>query len=200
MSSKQLQLLALAATLAALSGTAVAGPSIDDLATLAAEVREAQLRAQLAEAQLAERKAKEAAEAPPEKSNMQGPGALPLPPGAPVESKKDTAPKPDDIRLMAVYGIEDNLRAEISFNSRTVMASMAGNRQVGPWKITAITPYKVSLARSGTGKDESRDVYLGNESIDLFARPVEEQRLGRAPGAGSSPSSPGFMPLPGLPY
>lgn len=185
MSSKYFVLVA---ALCALAPTAFAaptnGPSLQDLSSLASAAKEAELRGRI-------EGAKPKSEVPP-------PGI-----GAPTRSSTPAAAisasvqAEDDIRLVAVYGMGNRLRAEIMYNGRMVIVSKGASEQVGSWVLHDISPYKVTLAKAGATKESKRDVYMsGASSIELHARPV-----GDTQSAGGLPMfpAPGNMPITPFP-
>lgn len=77
----------------------------------------------------------------------------PLPPsgaraaGAPILPGAPDVDLAADVRVMAVYGVGDNLFAEVQAAGVATTVSVRGNRKIGPWTVTALTPYEMTLSR-----------------------------------------------------
>lgn len=82
--------------------------------------------------------------------------ALPLPPvpsaqapGVPAPAGAAGAPAVDmyaDVRVMAVYGVGENLFAEVQTGGLATTVSVRGNRKIGPWTVIGLTPYELTLS------------------------------------------------------
>lgn len=187
MSSKKTALVLALCVLAPLASAApVAGPTLQDLASLASAAKEAELRGRIEGAK------------PKAETTPPGIGAAVRAVGsAPAAAISSAAQVEDDIRLMAVYGMANRLRAEIMYNGRMVIVSRGVSEQVGPWVLREISPYKVTLAKEGGTKDSKRDVYMsGASSVELHARPIGDTSA--APSLPLFPA-PGNMPITPFP-
>ncbi|MBC8737284.1 hypothetical protein F6X40_10735 [Paraburkholderia sp. UCT31] len=110
-----------------------------------------------------------------------------------------TAHVDDDIEVSGIYGLGNDLSAEVIFNGNYVPISRRSSMAVGDWTVTEITPVKVSFTKKvkvGKGKGAhyavtTKEVFLSAGTIgssadaQKFASPAQN-------GLGS------FLGIPGV--
>lgn len=175
--------------------------TLKDMSVLAMQAKAAELRAK------AEPAAAVAAPASSSASPLLPPpgvtvGGLPsLSANKIIDRMSDDTEVTSEIRLQAVYGRGSNLTAEVLYNNRLVIASLSGNKHIGPWEVSEITPYKVTLSRPADKSRATRALYMagGGDSVELHTSPTSgapSQHGGQLP-FGATPGIPGgFSGLP----
>lgn len=172
MSGKQIRILAVAA-LACAAVVAHAAPTVEEAAN-----KELELRQLKAEAEIEDVRAKKA-------GATQAPGQPHGPVPAAVATSR--ADEDEDLRLAGVYGLGNELRADILYRGAVITLSKA-NPQMGPWKLVAIEPNAIKLAR-------------GKQVRTILVSSTVGQQAGGMTTPGAVPYGPGSLPaLPAAQY
>lgn len=179
-----------------LTGSALAGATISELSNLNSQLKLQELQNKLDEAKTKHTPA------------IPGPagGLPPLTPSAATAAAPAVAPAPvaplagvagetEDIRLMAIYGVGSDLKAEVLYNGNTfTLTQGAGNTRLGSWTVRSITPYRLILTKPakrvkhGHAQDTQKEVFLSsNSTIEGNAHNLN---LYTAPGNSGIPSLP----------
>lgn len=139
--------LMVAVSLLVCVSSAIAGPTVAELSSINAELKMQELQNKLSEA----KNKHSTAELPPGGAAMSGglgapasgpslPPPMPTLAGATVES--------EEIRLQAIYGIEDNLKAEVLYNGNSfTLSKNEPGLKLGSWTVTGITPFSLILSK-----------------------------------------------------
>jgi hypothetical protein len=149
--------LILLAVLAAVSVSAMATPTLADLADADAQLKMAELQAKVNEAKA---KADQATHpfnsTSTSSSTYAAPGQLPTPVANTVLA--GVADENEEVHLEAIYGVGGVLRADVSYNGSSTTLSMAadGIKKVGPWTLHEISPYRVVLTRAAKKKGDKQ--------------------------------------------
>lgn len=93
----------------------------------------------------------------------------PVLPNVSVAPNRIENTKVDDLRLIAIYGVERNLTADIYYNGAVFSVSQGGETVDG-WRVQTITPSRVVLQHlmAGKGKKQKTHViYLSDPTINM---------------------------------
>ena len=173
MSGKPIRLLA-AAALACAAVAAHAAPTVEEAANKELELRQLKAEAEIEDVRSKKGSAGAAAQAP---------GPVRTLPAAVAGSQGED----EDLRLAGVYGLGNELRADILYRGAVITLSKA-NPQMGPWKLVGIEPNAIKLAR-------------GKQVRTILVSSTVGQQAGGMTTPGGMPYSQGALPaLPAAPY
>lgn len=198
--------LIIASIFMAWGSCAFAGPTISEISSLNAELKMQDLQNKLDDARNKKGGA-DASNLPP----VPAVGAAGGPAVPAVSALAGASIESEDIKLVAIYGIGQDLKAEVLFNGNSFTVSKQnGNTKLGSWTVSDITPYRLVLSKTGArakkgGKVKStqREVFLSSssssagdtKSLNLFASPS----AGMPSGMNSPYVSPALPPVPSTP-
>lgn len=149
--------LILLAVLAAVSASAMAAPTLADLAEADLQLKVAEMQAKVSEAKAKADQASHPFNNPAAGSYTSAvPGQVPTPVANTVLA--GVADDTEEVHLEAIYGVGGILRADVSYNGSSTTLSMAtdGVKKVGPWTLHEISPYRVVLTRAARKKGEKQ--------------------------------------------
>lgn len=169
MSGKPIRILA-AAVLACAAIAAHAAPTVEEAANTELELRQLKAEAEIEDV----RSKKGSAGA------AQAPGPVRAVPAAVAGSQGED----EDLRLAGVYGLGNELRADILYRGAVITLSKA-NPQMGPWKLVGIEPNAIKLAR-------------GKQVRTILVSSTVGQQAGGMTTPGGMPGS--LPALPAAPY
>jgi hypothetical protein len=139
-------------------------------------------------------------------------GTLPKPVAAGLAVRlPGFAPLPvrEDVHVSAVYGMGENLYADVRYGDLSTTVSVLGNSRLGPWTVVKLTPDELTLRQETVvGKGKKRKVTKTSRVIAISSvnSPASSAEGGHAssdfpelPRAKSSPTSMTAMPALPIP-
>lgn len=186
--------------LLAVSASSFAGPTLGEIGNINSELKKQELQNKLDEAR------KKGASIGDGSSS----GTIPLPPAtvsatapAPVSVLAGAAMDSDELKLLAIYGVGKDLKAEVLYNGNTFTLSKdTPNIKLGSWSFSEVTPSRLILTKENAnpkkGEKSKKEVFLSSgttvdgstRNLNLYASPSGSSNF--------SPSS-GVVPLPPVP-
>jgi len=117
-------------------------------------------------------------------------------------SVSESTAEPEEIKLIAIYGVGTDLKAEVLYNGNSfTLSKLGGNNLLGSWTVSDITPYKLFLTKptdshkKGKNADAHKEVFLASSSTTTGD--TKNLNLFASPGTASGfPGSANGLPLP----
>lgn len=184
---------ALAGLLLALSTASWAQSSttFSEVAELGAQLKKQEMLSRLAEAQA---KAKTAGASSAPVALPPVPAAGSKAPAGPVAAPAPAVVDPTaDLRVTALYGVGDNLFADVRYGGMATTVSVRGNARIGDWTLVQLTPYEMTLRQE---KAAAKGKKRGAAATRVIAIPDLGNTGASSAAPGSMPDVPGLPPLP----